>query len=128
MEKNPLYRFQVKSERWFHIINGRVGRNNQQTRRRRRARRARRAAAAAADDDNPHEAMAMQMLGDGDQQGEAPRAEQESIGSDIFDDSLRYSNVDRPTLKVDVSSPTRQEQRRGSFMDEDRIANFFRRK
>ena len=122
-----MYRFQVKSERWFHIINGRVGRNNQQTRRRRRARRA---AAAAADDDNPHEAMAMQMLGDGDQAegGEAPRAEQESIGSDIFDDSLRYSNVDRPTLKVDVSSPTRQEQRRGSFMDEDRIANFFRRK
>ncbi len=80
--------------------------------------------------ENPHEDMALQMM------GEAPRAEAEdddvdgdgddAIGSDIFDDSLRYSNVDRPTLKVDQSSPTRNEQRRGSFVDEDRIVNLFR--
>ena len=95
-----------------------------------KARGAKAKSAADDDDDNPHEAMAMQMMAGGgaEEGGEAPMAEHESIGSDIFDDSLRYSNVDRPTLKVDVSSPTRQEQRRGSFMDEDRIANFFRRK
>ncbi len=76
------------------------------------------------DYDNPHEAMAMEMA------GKAPVAseEEEDIGSDIFDESTRYSNVDRPRLKVDHSSPTRTEQRRGSFMDEERISNFFRKK
>jgi len=46
------------------------------------------------------------------------------IGSDIFDDSLRYSNVDRPTLNIERSSAL--ERRRGSFLtEEERIARIF---
>ena len=48
----------------------------------------------------------------------------ESIPKEIFDESLRYSGVDRPKLSINRSSPL--PQRRGSFMDpEEKIANLF---
>ena len=50
--------------------------------------------------------------------------ESESIPKEIFDESLRYSAVDRPKLSINRSSPL--PQRRGSFMDpEEKIANLF---
>ena len=62
--------------------------------------------------DNPHlEMMHRQDL-------ESP------IPNDIFDDSLRYSGVDRPSLSIRRSSPV--PQRRGSFEDpHERIAKLF---
>ena len=49
---------------------------------------------------------------------------EESIPKEIFDESLRYSAVDRPKLSINRSSPL--PQRRGSFMDpEEKIANLF---
>ena len=54
------------------------------------------------------------------------------ISSDIFDESLRYSNVDRPTFTIDKvldnSQDLRraQQQLRGEFQtEEDRIKSLF---
>lgn len=48
----------------------------------------------------------------------------ESIPKEIFDESLRYSGVDRPKLSVVRSSPV--PQRRGSFSDpQEKIAHLF---
>lgn len=66
------------------------------------------------DDDNPHQAIALQMM----------NPETEEITSDIFDESLRYSNIDRPSLLIDRSSPT--SQLRGNFEDhQEKIAKLF---
>ena len=47
-----------------------------------------------------------------------------NISKTIFDESLRYSNVDRPSLSIKPSSPV--PQRRGSFEDpNEKIANLF---
>ena len=47
-----------------------------------------------------------------------------NISKTIFDESLRYSNVDRPSLSIKPSSPVAQ--RRGSFEDpNEKIANLF---
>jgi len=49
----------------------------------------------------------------------------DSIPKDIFDESLRYSGVDRPSLSISKSSPLNQ--RRGSFEDHgEKIANLFK--
>lgn len=62
--------------------------------------------------DNPHLEM-MQHQG-----MESP------IPNDIFDESLRYSGVDRPSLSIRRSSPI--PQRRGSFEDpHEKIAKLF---
>ena len=51
-------------------------------------------------------------------------AVEESIPKDIFDESLRYSDVDRPKLSIIASAPL--PQRRGSFEDpNEKIANLF---
>ena len=48
----------------------------------------------------------------------------ESIPKDIFDESLRYSDVNRPKLSVITSAPL--PPRRGSFEDpNEKIANLF---
>ena len=67
-------------------------------------------------DENPHITMkALNTLEDD---------LEESIPKEIFDESLRYSAVDRPKLSINRSSPL--PQRRGSFMDpEEKIANLF---
>lgn len=66
-------------------------------------------------DDNPH--IAMKNL----------QEDSESIPKEIFDESLRYSDVDRPRFSISKSSPI--PQRRGSFSDpEERIANLFSNK
>ena len=52
--------------------------------------------------------------------------DEDDITSDIFDESLRYSNVDRPKLEISHSSPQREQQIRGEFVtEEERIANLF---
>lgn len=48
------------------------------------------------------------------------------LSSDIFDQSLRFSHVHRPSFHIDTSSPV--EQLRGDFIsEEERIANLFKR-
>lgn len=74
-------------------------------------------AAANTMSDNPHLIMAAEMQ-------KKHSDDDEAIPPDIFDESTRYSNVDRPSFSIDKSSPT--PQRRGSFVpEEDRIANLF---
>ncbi len=49
----------------------------------------------------------------------------DDIGSDIFDESLRFSHVDRPKLLIDRSSPTARKT--GEFQtEEERIAGIFK--
>ena len=81
--------------------------------------------------DNPHEIMAIEMTETGET-SDATAALVENDGndipSDIFDESLRYSGIDRPRFIIDVAetNPSDNKQRRGSFVpDEDRIANLF---
>lgn len=70
-------------------------------------------------DENPH--ITMKALHN---THEAFEEDSESIPKEIFDESLRYSGVDRPKLSINRSSPV--PQRRGSFMDpEEKIANLF---
>ena len=46
------------------------------------------------------------------------------IGSDIFDESLRFSHVDRPSFHINRSSPVARKT--GDFItEEERIANIF---
>lgn len=48
------------------------------------------------------------------------------LSSDIYDQSLRFSHVHRPSFHIDTSSPV--EQLRGDFIsEEERIANLFKR-
>ena len=55
---------------------------------------------------------------------EDTEARQSPIPKDIFDESLRYSAVDRPKLSVITSAPL--PPRRGSFEDpNEKIANLF---
>jgi hypothetical protein len=73
------------------------------------------------DDDNPHITMAAEMR---ERAGARWGGDNDTIPPDIFDESLRYSAVDRPSLSVRQSSPI--PQRRGSFIDPtERIANLF---
>ena len=72
---------------------------------------------ASIDEENPHLTMASarEELDDDDD---------ESIPKEIFDESLRYSDINRPKLSVNKSSPL--PQRRGSFSDpNEKIANLF---
>ena len=71
-------------------------------------------------DENPHITMkALNSI-----EADAENDDQESIPKEIFDESLRYSGVDRPKFSINRSSPL--PQRRGSFMDpEEKIANLF---
>eukprot|EP00095_Tigriopus_kingsejongensis_P005600 maker-scaffold541_size141817-snap-gene-0.26 protein:Tk05600 transcript:maker-scaffold541_size141817-snap-gene-0.26-mRNA-1 annotation:"membrane protein" len=70
------------------------------------------------DESNPHMAMAIEMS--------QVRSHSAGITSDIFDESLRYSNIDRPKLQIDRSSPTLAKQWRGEFItEEERISNLF---
>ncbi|CAF2746894.1 unnamed protein product [Lepeophtheirus salmonis] len=49
---------------------------------------------------------------------------QTDISSDIFDESLRYNGIDRPTLSINPSSPI--EQICGEFQDpEEKVKNIF---
>ena len=81
--------------------------------------------------DNPHEIMAIEMTETGEtSDATAVLVENDGndIPSDIFDESLRYSGIDRPRFIIEVAetSPSDNKQRRGSFIpDEDRIANLF---
>lgn len=81
-------------------------------------------------EDNPHELMAMEMMTGNP--GAAAAASNRRVStvsaldSDLFDESLRYSNVDRPKFKIEKSSPTANVQLRGDFQtEEERIANLF---
>ena len=50
------------------------------------------------------------------------------ISSDIFDESLRYSGIDRPRLNIEYAenAPSEEKQIRGEFIsEEERIANLF---
>lgn len=70
------------------------------------------------DESSPHMVLALEMA--------QVRPNSADITSDIFDESLRYSNIDRPRLLIDRSSPTTAKQWRGEFIsEEDRIANLF---
>lgn len=70
------------------------------------------------DESNPHLTMAAEMH---------MQVEMETISKDIFDESLRYSHVDRPSLSIKPSSPL--PQRKGSFEDpNEKIANLFNSK
>ena len=78
-------------------------------------------------EDNPHELMAMEMMTAGNGAASNRRVSTVSaLDSDLFDESLRYSNVDRPKFKIEKSSPTANVQLRGDFQtEEERIANLF---
>ena len=70
------------------------------------------------DDSNPHLVMAAEMIRDDEM-------EDTNISKDVYDDSQRYSNVDRPSLSIKHSSPL--PTRHGSFEDpSEKIANLFR--
>jgi hypothetical protein len=81
--------------------------------------------------DNPHEIMAIEMTKTSEtSDATAMLVENDGndIPSDIFDESLRYSGIDRPRFFIEVAetNPSDNKQRRGSFVpDEDRIANLF---
>ena len=73
-------------------------------------------------DENPH--ITMKTLNSNAMEAVYDDDDLESIPKEIFDESLRYSGVDRPKLSINRSSPV--PQRRGSFMDpEEKIANLF---
>ena len=73
-------------------------------------------------DENPH--ITMKTLNSNAIEAVYDDDDLESIPKEIFDESLRYSGVDRPKLSINRSSPV--PQRRGSFMDpEEKIANLF---
>ncbi len=72
---------------------------------------------ASIDEENPHLTMASARE-------ELDDFDDESIPKEIFDESLRYSDINRPKLSVNKSSPL--PQRRGSFSDpNEKIANLF---
>ena len=74
-------------------------------------------------DENPHITMKT-LNSNGMASADDDEEDLESIPKEIFDESLRYSGVDRPKLSINRSSPL--PQRRGSFMDpEEKIANLF---
>ena len=84
----------------------------------------------AREDDNPHEIMAIEMTKTGKSTDDATVALVENdISSDIFDESLRYSALNRPKLNIeyaDNDSPSQNTQIRGDFItEEERIANLF---
>ena len=81
-------------------------------------------------EDNPHEIMAIEMTKTSETADDATVTLVENdISSDIFDESLRYSGVNRPKLNiecVDNDTPTQNTQIRGDFItEEERIANLF---
>ena len=76
--------------------------------------------------DNPHEVMAIEMTKAGETNEPTAVLVENDISSDIFDESLRYSGIDRPRFMIQHAEHTENKQRRGSFVpDEDRIANLF---
>lgn len=84
----------------------------------------------AREDDNPHEIMAIEMTKTGQTADDATVALVENdISSDIFDESLRYSALNRPKLNIqyaDDDIPSQNKQIRGDFLtEEERIANLF---
>ena len=87
--------------------------------------------APAQESDNPHEIMAIEMTKTGEtSDATAVLVENDGndIPSDIFDESLRYSGIDRPRFIIEVaeSSPSDTQQIRGDFVsEEERIANLF---
>lgn len=69
------------------------------------------------EDNNPHLVLKIH-------QDSVEDEDLESIPKEIFDESLRYSGIDRPKLSVVRSSPV--PQRRGSFSDpQEKIAHLF---
>lgn len=75
-----------------------------------------------ADDTDPH--LAMKMNIDDDIETNPTNIETDPIPKEIFDESLRYSKIDRPRFSISKSSPL--PQRRGSFSDpNEKIANLF---
>ena len=76
--------------------------------------------------DNPHEVMAIEMTNAGETNEATAVLVENDISSDIFDESLRYSGINRPRFMIQHAEHTENKQRRGSFIpDEDRIANLF---
>ena len=81
------------------------------------------------DDDNPHIAMKLVQNDDvtgetTNDQSEPPALEAEPIPKEIFDESLRYSMIDRPRFSISQSSPL--PPKRGSFSDpSEKIASLF---
>lgn len=80
---------------------------------------------AVLDESNPHIEMAAVMNNPDSTDHDMEMTETSlNISKTIFDESLRYSNVDRPSLSIKPSSPV--PQRRGSFEDpNEKIANLF---
>ena len=79
------------------------------------------------ENDNPHEVMAIEMTKSGENGDNAMLVEND-ISSDIFDESLRYSAIDRPRLNIEYAESITSENKqiRGDFTtEEDRIANLF---
>ena len=78
-------------------------------------------------EDNPHEMMAIEMTKTGTSDSNTVALVENDISSDIFDESLRYSALNRPKLNIEYAdSDTPSQQRRGSFIpEEERIANLF---
>ena len=76
--------------------------------------------------ENPHEVMAIEMTNASETNEATAVLVDNDISSDIFDESLRYSGIDRPRFMIQHAEQTENKQRRGSFIpDEDRIANLF---
>lgn len=83
----------------------------------------------ACEDDNPHEIMAIEMTQTRETAEATVALVENDISSDIFDESLRYSALNRPRLNIeyaDNDSPSQNTQIRGEFItEEERIANLF---
>ena len=81
---------------------------------------------AVHESENPHEVMAIEMTNASETNEATAVLVDNDISSDIFDESLRYSGIDRPRFMIQHAEQTEHKQRRGSFIpDEDRIANLF---
>ena len=80
------------------------------------------------EEENPHEIMAIEMTKTKETSDSTAVLIENDISSDIFDESLRYSGIDRPRLNIEYAenAPSEEKQIRGEFIsEEERIANLF---